>query len=198
MKTLSTLLFFAFISIYSAVAQDIISLKSGNDLKGKIIRLNPKDIVFIPTGVSDTIIMWRDDVVKLKYQNGTIINLADDKKISENPGTVYDSMYYAGVSDAAKYYTGYKGASTGVLVSGLIFPFNIIPAIVCSATTPDEQSLGYRDSTQMKNPAYNYGYKNQAHKIKKKKVWTNYAIGSGAMIGFSILVNALILTTLFY
>jgi len=194
MKTLSTLLFFAFIPLCSAVAQDIISLKSGDDLKGKIIRLNQKDIVFIPTGVKDTITMWRDDVVRLKYQNGTIINLSDDKKIAENPGTAYDSMYYAGVSDASKYYTGYKGASTGVRVSGLIFPFNIIPAIACSATPPNEQNLGYRDSTQMKNPAYNSGYKKQAHKIKKKKVWTNYAIGTGAIIGFYILVNALILT----
>jgi hypothetical protein len=198
MKTLSVSLFFMLICLFSSVAQDIISLSSGDELKGKILRLNPKDIVFIPQGINDTITMWRSDVVQLRYQNGTIINLADEKKNKENIGTAYDSIYYAGVADAKKYYKGYKAAGTGTLVSALAFPFNLIPAIACSATVPNEQNLGYPDTKLMQNPAYNNGYKNQAHKIKQNKVWKNYALGCGAVFVFYMVVNALIITTIVY
>jgi hypothetical protein len=198
MKRQIALLIFTLIVSFSAGAQDIVTLKSGDELKGKIIRLNPSTVVFMPTGINDTITLVRNDVLKLRYQSGTLINLIDEKEITESQVTAYDSMYYEGVTDAAMQYKGYQGASTGVLVSGLAFPFNIIPAIACSATRPSDENLGYTDTSKMKDPSYNAGYKNQAHKIKKKKVWINYAIGSGAMLGFYILMNALIVTAMVY
>jgi len=198
MKTISVFLFFATICFYSSVAQDIITLKSGDELKGKIIRFNPKDVVFVPTGVNDTITMWRNDVVQLHYQNGITIKLSDEKEIRKDSLTAYDSMYYKGVSDASEFYRGYQGAATGTLVTALVFPFNIIPAVVCSSTPPNDTNLGYRDNKLMENPGYNTGYKNQAHKIKRKKVWKNYGIGSGAMIAFYLVISAVAATAVVY
>jgi len=133
MKTLIVLIIVVFSGLYNAVAQDIITLKSGDELKGKIIRLNAKDVAFQPLGVNDTLSMWREDIVKLTYQNGTLIYLTEKKTITKESGSVNDSMYYAGVNDASSYYKGYKTASTVTLVSALVFPFNLIPAIACSA-----------------------------------------------------------------
>lgn len=198
MKTLILFLIVVFSGLYHAVAQDIITLKSGDELKGKIIRLNAKDVTFQPQGVNDTLSMWREEIVKLTYQNGTLIYLTEKNPTTKVSGTVNDSMYYAGVNDAASYYKGYKAASTGTLLSALVFPLNLIPAIACSATPPNDENLGYKDRKLMENPDYNLGYKEQAHKIKKKKVWKNFAIGTGAFFGLYILSGALIATTIIY
>lgn len=198
MKTLWLPLFLLLICYNSSVAQDMIKLKSGDELNVKILRINPKDITCIPHGITDTITMWREDIVSVRYQNGTIVNLMDEKAMFDNSDPAYDSMYSAGVSDAKKYYTGYKGAANGTLASALVFPYNIIPAIACSATTPKSQNLGFRDKKLMENPAYNNGYTKQAHKIKKKKVWTSYAIGSGVMVIFYIVITSLLITAIVY
>lgn len=198
MKTLILLIIVAFAGLHHVVAQDIITLKSGDELKGKIIRLNAKDVAFQPQGVNDTLSMWREEIVKLTYQNGTLIYLAEKSPVIKNSGSVYDSMYYAGVNDASLYYKGYKTASAGTLVSALVFPLNLIPAIACSATPPGDDNLGYKDKKLMENLDYNQGYKEQAHKIKKKKVWKNFAIGSGAIFGLYFLSSALIATAMVY
>ncbi len=198
MRKLIILIIVVFSCLYNAVAQDIITLKSGDELKVKIIRLNAKDVVFSPQGVNDTMSMARENVTKLTYQNGTLIYLAEEETISDYTGPVSDSIYNAGVKDASLYYKGYKAASTGTLVSALMFPYNLIPAIACSATPPRDQNLGYTDSKLMENPSYKQGYKDQAHKIKKRKVWKSFAIGSGAIFGLYIVSVALIVTTMAY
>jgi hypothetical protein len=190
---------FLFIGLFSAVAQDVITMKTGDELKVKIIRLNPKDVVFSPNAnKNDTISILRDEVAKLWYQSGTTIYLSDNRKHEEGYTATTDSLYNAGMADALKYYSGYKSASTGVLISGLAFPYNLIPAIACSATPPKDQNLGYKDKKLMENYSYNQGYINQAHKIKKHKVWKNYAIGSGVMIAFYVLMSAVAVTTMVY
>ncbi len=198
MKNLIVLLGLLFFSVLSVTAQDIITLKSGDEINGKILRLNPKDVSFCPKGIKDTVSISRDDIVKLRYQSGTLIKLTDTRDLNTGHSSTYDSMYYAGVQDARKYYIGYKGASSGTLVAGLAFPFNIIPAIACSVTIPQEQNLSIPDTRLRDNPAYKTGYKNQAHKIKKQKVWKNYAIGSGVVAGFYILMSVITITSLVY
>jgi hypothetical protein len=198
MKKATLFLILLFITSYFAGAQDIITLKSGDELNVKIIRLNAKDVQYSPHGVSDTISIWRDDVVKLQYNTGTIVYLTDDKDFTGYQSATQDSMYNAGVNDASKYYSGYSGAAIGTLVSSIAFPYNIIPAIACSVTKPKDQNLGYRDYKLMQNSSYSRGYVNQAHKIKRNKVWKNYAIGSGVMIGFYIILGVLAESTMVY
>lgn len=187
MKKIFTLVLLTFCMWYGAVAQDVISLKSGNDVKAKIIRLNPENVTFsLPDG-SDTVIMPRNEINKLTYGNGTIVYLTDGKPveldINQPHSSEYDSMYYVGVADATKYYTEYKPAATGTLVAALAFPYNLLPAIICSKTPPKDYNLGYRDKKLMENPGYHDGYTKQAFKIKKQKVWKNYGIGTGVYVG---------------
>jgi hypothetical protein len=40
----------------------------------------------------------------------------------------------------------------------------------------------------MKNYAYNQAYTKQAHKIKRRKIWTNYGIGFGCWIALIALL----------
>jgi hypothetical protein len=190
MKKAFVLLFFIFSGLSFVTAQDIITLKSGDELKARIVRLNPKDVVFIQQNNSDTMSLLRDEIKMLHYQNGITIYLTENDNTTtlttdSEPGN--DSLFSQGARDAGIYYTGYKGAATGTLITSFFIPWGLVPAIACSTTPPATHNLGYRDPKLMENPSYYAGYTDKAFKIKKKKVWTNFGIGTGAAIAFYII-----------
>jgi hypothetical protein len=194
MKKAVVLLFFFIASLSFVKAQDIITLKSGDELKARIVRLDPKDVVFITQNNSDTLTLLRDEIKMLHYQNGITIYLTENESptplvTDSAPGN--DSLFSQGARDAGIYYTGYKPAATGTLITSFFIPWGLVPAIACSATPPATHNLGYRDPKLMENPSYYAGYTDQAFKIKKKKVWTNFGIGTGAMIAFYIIAFAI-------
>ena len=195
MKQLLCLFTFILLAVFNLAAQDIIILKSGDELNGKILKINPDDVVFTPKGISDTVLILRDDITKLRYQDGTYVWLVDKKadkvNLAADPTLLSDSAYNMGISDAIRYYDGYTGAMVGTLVAGLIFPFNVIPAIACSATPPKVYNLTLPDHKLNQNPVYLAGYKNQAHKIKRRKVWMGYGIGTGVIIAIYVLIGAI-------
>ena len=54
---------------------------------------------------------------------------------------------------------------------------------------PSDKNLKYRDPELMKNNTYNKAYVEEAHKIKKRKVWKCYGIVSGVwVIGISAIL----------
>jgi len=198
-KTFAVLLLL-FTGLLSVVAQDIITLKSGNELKARILRLNPKDVTFIPENKSDTLSMARNEITKLLYQGGTVIYLSEEERITFNnePGsdTESDSLYLLGEKDAIRFYKGYKPAATGTLICSIFIPWGLIPAIACSSSPPKTNSLDFRNNKLMENPGYYKGYTDKAFKIKKKKVWQNFAIGSGITVGYYILMAGVLFSML--
>jgi len=194
MQKVIALLILLFAGSSLAMAQDIITLKSGKELKVKIIHLNPKDINFIPEYSSDTVSLLREEVTMLQYKTGIIIYLSGNEEqipASTFSGSPPDSLYSIGERDATLYYKGYKGAAIGTLITSLYIPWGLIPAIACSSTPPKAYNLGYKDKNLMKNPEYYAGYTDKAYKIKKKKVWTNFGIGTGTTVIFFILLTTI-------
>ena len=194
MKKAVVLIILIFTGLSLAVAQDIITLKSGEELKARIVRVNPRDVAFIAQNNSDTLTLLRDEITMLHYQNGITIYLKENESPTPivndfEPGT--DGLFWLGTRDAGIYYKGYKSAATGTLITSFFVPWGLVPAIACSATPPATNNLGYRDPKLMENPSYYAGYTDKAFKIKKKKVWTNFGIGTGAMIAFYILSFAI-------
>jgi hypothetical protein len=198
MKRAIVLIYLVCASIINTVAQDIITLRSGEELKARIIHLNPKDVTFSPENSSDTLSLQRDEITRLHYKTGTIIYLSDNERPAISNEPVNDSLYMLGKKDAGIYYKGYKAAATGTLVTSLFIPFGLIPAIACSATPPSTNNLGYRDQQLIKNPSYYAGYTDQAYKIKKKKVWRNFGIGTGITVGYYLIMIAIVSTMLVY
>lgn len=192
MRKIFAVLLLLFTGLSSVVAQDIITLKSGNELKARILRLNPKDVTFIPENKSDTLSMVRNEITKLLYQGGTVIYLSEEERITFNnePGsdTGSDSLYLLGEKDAIRFYKGYKPAATGTLICSIFIPWGLIPAIACSSSPPKINSLDFRNNKLMENTEYYNGYTDKAFKIKKKKVWQNFAIGTGITVGYYILM----------
>ena len=197
MMRIFVFLFLAFAGICIVSAQDVITLKSGGEMKVRIIQFNPNDITFIAENSFDTTSLLRQDITSLKYHSGIIIYLSENEIPVADSRQGTDSLYTLGVNDAKINYKGYKPAAIGTMIASLYFPFGVIPAIACSATHPANsmKNLGYKDPKLMENLSYYDGYTKTAHAIKKKKVWGGFAMGSGFVILLTILTGGFLLAT---
>lgn len=128
------------------------------------------------------------NVVKLEQlineSNGVFIVESVSTLNSIQPaGFIADSSKYTqGMIDASRFYpkknTGAGGTfCTTFLLSPL---FGLVPALLCSAKEPTLSNMGYPNAELIQDSEYLRGYTEQAHKLKKKKVWTAYGAGAGA------------------
>jgi hypothetical protein len=195
MNRITIILLLVFAVSSGIFAQDIITLKSGIDLKAGILKLTPKEVIVIRENSFDTSYLMRDEISTLHYRSGITIYLQEDVLPVMNNDLGNDSLVTLGQTDASRYYKGYKPAAIATMISSLSFPFGLIPAIACSATRPSMKNLGYKDPTLMESQSYYEGYTKTAHKIKKKKVWSGFAIGSGAWIVCSIVIGSIAIST---
>lgn len=93
-------------------------------------------------------------------------------------------------SDARRYYDNYTGATTGTALTTLLVSpiIGLIPAIACSSTPPSDYNLNIPNEKLERNSKYYNCYKNEAKKIKSKKVWTTF--------GISTLINVVLIAAL--
>ncbi|MDR6807498.1 hypothetical protein J2Y45_004698 [Dyadobacter sp. BE34] len=102
-----------------------------------------------------------------------------------------EDLNIKGQIDAARHYKRYKGAATGTLLTSLLSPvIGLIPAILCSATNPKIENLGYPNEELFKQATYYKAYTKKAKKIKQRKVWSNWGIGLGVnLVVILVLAN---------
>ena len=184
-KSIFTLL--AFIAInFTVFSQDVITVKAGEDIQAKILELSTTEIKFkkFDNQTGPTFTILKSTVLMVRYENGTkdIFNQTEELKTPSK--TPNEDMRMKGRRDAEMNYTGKKSgagwtAATTILFSPLI---GLIPAAACASSAPNDENLNYRDYELMKDFEYNKAYAEQAHKIKKKKVWKNFGVGSGAWL----------------
>jgi hypothetical protein len=186
MKIIFTLLTLLF-TLSHCFSQDVITKKTSEDIQAKVLEVTTTEIKYKksdnPEGPTFTI--PKSDVLVISYQNGTK-DYFDEKIKNENVTTKFSSTgdsFVQGQMDASRYYTGYKGAGTLTLISGLIIPLaGLVPAIICSSTPPQLKNLNTNKPELMKNSDYFLGYTQQAKKIKQRKVWTNWGISFGVNV----------------
>lgn len=194
-------LLFAIIALSVSVnvfAQDVIVLKTGEDIQAKVIEIDHDEIKFKQFDMQDgpTRILKKSDIFMVKYENGTK-DVFNDKKESINNLVTPDSNidYFAlGEKDARLYYKGYKGAGTGTFIGGLIGGpiIGLIPAIATSSSKPNYKNLNFPKESLMNNPEYFKAYTQKAKRIKQGKVWMNYGISVGINITASIVAAVII------
>ena len=85
-----------------------------------------------------------------------------------------------GQQDARLYYRGEKSGKgwvggTSALLSPIV---GLVVAAGCVDAVPQDHNLRYRDPDAMRNMAYKNAYITEAHKIKKRQIWNNFAMGS--------------------
>jgi hypothetical protein len=168
-----------------AIAQDILTKTSGEDLAVKVLEVGTEEIKYKrfdnPDGPVYTI--RKTEVMMLRYENG-VAEIISNERISEaEKPTTKDNLYFKGQMDASLYYQNYKPAATGTLVTSLFSPvLGLVPAIACSSTAPKDHNLGFIEPDLIQDPQYYMGYSNKAKRIKSGKVWSNWGIGLGVNI----------------
>jgi len=92
------------------------------------------------------------------------------------------NMYQQGILDARRLYPARNTGAGGTLFTSLILDpvLGLVPAIICSSHPPKTSNLGVENADLLYNEEYMKGYTEEAHKIKKKKVWIGYGAGSAA------------------
>jgi len=176
------------LSIFTAslcFSQDIITKKSSEDIQAKVLEVTTTEIKYkkFDNQSGPTFTILKSDVLMIRYMDGSKDIFTESPNTSV-ANTSADDMQYKGKQDAI---TNYKGknsgagwtAATTIVLSPL---FGLIPAIACASSEPSDENLKYKETELMKNSNYNKAYAEQAHKIKKRKIWTNFGIGSGVWL----------------
>ena len=161
-------------------SQDIITKKSGEDIQAKVLEITNTEIKYKkfdnPTGPIFT--MSKTELLMIRYENGSKDIFTEIQSVTptSNPTsstTPIGDLADRGKEDANSYYRGDKSgagwvAATAILASPLL---GVIPAVICANVEPSDDNLNYKEPELMKNAIYNQAYTEQAHKIKKKRIW---------------------------
>lgn len=188
-----------------AVAQDTLVKRNIELIPCKVLEITEKEVKYKKWENLDgpLFVIDKVNVARIKFANGTeevFSEIASEKSTQ----VMYDNgkvtmisgepqvMYEMGKSEAPVYYRNYRGAGTGTLLPSLLINglVGLIPAVACSATPPKIQKLGIPTADKMNNPDYVRGYREVAYKIKKRKTWMNWAIGSAVSSVILIIANA--------
>ena len=188
------LLFILFIcSSNSMQAQDTLLMRTGVNILVKVIEVGTTEVKYKKqdnlNGPMFSIL--KSDLLMIKYENGTTDDFSSIKKIEEtNLLILNDSVQ--GKLDAQRYYNGSK---TARIIAGILPSFGlpivrmssalvvIIPSLAFSIATtskiPKDENLNYPNSSLMRNEKYANSYRQEAKKIKNRKIWKS--LGGGLL-----------------
>jgi hypothetical protein len=171
---------------FSAFSQDVITKKSGEDVQSKILEVNQTEVKFkkFDNREGPTFTILKSDVLMIRYENGTKDIFNQTEELQTKTKASSDDIRMKGKRDSEMNYKGKKSgagwtAATTIVLSPL---FGLIPAVACASSEPSDQNLNYRDAELFNDYEYNKAYVEQAHKAKKKKVWSSFGISSGAWL----------------
>ena len=175
-------------------SQDILTKKNGEDIKVKVIEINQTDIKYKksdnPSG--PTFVISKSDAMMIRYEDGTKDMFNDVSNTNNSNNTNNSEMYSRGKEDAIMNYKGKNSGAGGTAVTVILTSplIGLIPAIACSSSEPSDENLKYTNRELMRNADYNRGYTEQAHKIKRKKIWSAFGIGSAAWLVLVLLLSS--------
>ncbi|OFX71034.1 MAG: hypothetical protein A2X12_05725 [Bacteroidetes bacterium GWE2_29_8] len=199
-----------FVLVTSLVAQDFITTKNGEEIKAKVLEITQTEVKYKRFENIDGPIYTvnKSDLLIIKYANGDIekmkqlnTNITNNENTPSNLNVNYSLNLNAKENDnnlcknaISDSYILYNGKNSGAFWTGfatfMIGPIlGLIPAIACSSTPPKYHNLQI-PYNKLDNHDYVYCYKNNAQKIKKKKIWKGYGTGCAVLLGFLIIASA--------
>jgi len=180
-------------------AQDLIMKASGEEVQAKVLEISPSEVRYkrFDNINGPTYILPVSNIRMIRYENGTKdefraaapappdslakvnINAPQDAP-QGSVGEKTEDIETQGKREAIEHYVGKKsGSGWTFFITALTSPvIGLIPATACAGSEPLDQNLNYPNPELMKDYKYSSAYIKQAHKIKKRSVWSGYAIGS--------------------
>lgn len=169
-------------------SQDIITKKSGEDIQAKVIEVTTSEIKYkkFDNQTGSILTISTMELLMIRYENGSKdIFTPPQNPVVQTQFIRTDSAYFMlrrkGKEDAIANYHG-QNCGAGWVAATTIYPIFIIggavTASICSNQEPKDYNLNYPDSTLIDNPIYTEAYKDQARKIKSKKLWHYFIVTS--------------------
>jgi len=187
-----------FFAVNNVMSQDIITNKNGDEIKSKVLEITQTEIKYKKIGNANgpTYTIPKSDVFMIKYENGEKDVFGENNKMkNENIAMTSndeDDLYSKGREDAIANYKGNNSGAGGTMATTVLTSplLGLIPAAIITSNEPLNENLLCPNPSLMKKNSYRKGYIDQAYKIKRKKVWSAYGIGSAAWVILVILLRA--------
>jgi hypothetical protein len=180
------------------VSTDTIVFNGGNKTPVKLITINISDIKYKmaknPDGPTYTI--SKTEIKKIIFSTGLVqlfgTSYGQDYDIANAGSNKTQNLYDKGKQDALSFYR-HKGGSVGVGCAALgCSPIlGLIPAVAVSMSDPKRKNLGMPASAYSSNADYVNGYIHMASKIKRRRVWTGFGIGTVLYVAIVVIANSL-------
>lgn len=165
---------------------DSIFFKNGKIAVVKIMEVNSDGVKYKninnPDGPNYSI--SKNELKEIIYSTGlkesfNTVLVSKNESLKTVTNSIYDeSLLIQGKADAKKYYK-HKGGSIGTgILTAIVAPFGLIPAITCSMFEPKESNLDYPNKDLWNKPEYKTAYKFQAYKMKVRRMWITFSIGA--------------------
>ncbi len=193
------LLLTLFVFCGHAKAQDVITMQDGKELHVKVTEITPGEIKYKQKNETHTI--NKSDVVMISYKGGRKEYFSEKHEERKETNGIAktdtishsdDSMMAArGTADAKKFYKKYKNPQSWTTTAAFLGSpaIGLFPAVICSATPPNEKNLNCPYPDLLNTPAYGNAYREKAHKIKAGKTWIGYGIGTAIFIAIAVFIN---------
>lgn len=173
------------------LAQDTLFTTSSDTIVAKIIEINSDDVSYKMFNYLDgpLIKVKASTLNKIHFASGTVETFSFPTTVI-NGDTV--NYFRQGCKDANRYYLKYHSAGTWGFMSGFFAGpiMGLATTALIADQQPKMQNLNYPSEKLIHNPEYKLGYTVTAHKIKKKRVWSNFGYGILSLAGLFVLVAA--------
>jgi len=183
------LLFILFICSSNIIkAQDTLSMRSGENILVKVIEVGTSEVKYkkLDNLNGPDFSILKSDLLMIKYENGTKEDFSSIKKIEEKIVFVED-LFIQGQNDAKRFYKYNKIVGTMMVANLLVLP--ILPSlafsIAATSKIPKDKNLNYPSISLMQNEKYADSYRQEAKKIKNRKIWTSFG---GSIVGLGLLL----------
>jgi hypothetical protein len=183
------LLFILFICSSNIIkAQDTLSMRSGENILVKVIEVGTSEVKYkkIDNLNGPIFSILKSDLLIIKYENGTKDDFSSIKKIEEKIVFVED-LFIQGQNDAKRFYKYNKIVGTMIVANLLVLP--ILPSlafsIAATSKIPKDKNLNYPNISLMQNEKYADSYRQEAKKIKNRKIWTSFG---GSIVGLGLML----------
>ena len=204
MKKTVLLSFMIMCMLSTALAQDMITLKNGDEIKARVTEIDLNVIKYkkFENLNGPTYNIEKHKVFMIKYENGTkdIINEISDKETPSKPTATnlqetpaktapvvsppksdapeQTDLCKLGKTDADGNYKS-TGATIGTFATTILTTpiIGLIPAIACSSTAPSDINLRM-PATYSDNALYKNCYRERAWKSKKSNTWIGWMSGT--------------------
>lgn len=174
--------------------QDVITKKTGEDIQAIILEVGSNEVKYrkFDNQEGPIYVLLKKDILMIRYKNGSkdvfqeatqtapLVARDEDSAVRATPAKPEEDWETRAEQDARYNYTGARSGAGWVAATNIVLSplFGLIPAAACSSSEPLPQNLNVPEPELMNKTKYRNAYTQEAHKIKRRAIWSSYGTSS--------------------